>query len=89
MTTPLPPSQNIGPYYKAMGMIALLSLVAIVALAMIKGFGIAVIISLAVVFLLLIILFVRPEKFDEAFKGFIARLPFTKYDGPPAGGASS
>lgn len=92
---PLPPEQNIGPYYRNVGvfLMALLAAVVLTILAAIllqtpltdlvfKLLGAMAAVLIAAVFVVIW----RPGPFDSAFRTLVAVLPWTKYQGPsPAG----
>ena len=96
-TPPLPPEENIGPYYRAVGAVLLLVFVVIivglVAPLVIKGslptdtVVVKVLAGLAIVdFFGFLLITVRPKRFDDVFRMVVAALPFTKYGTqPPAG----
>lgn len=94
MTPPVPPEQNIGPYYRVVGAVLLLLFVVIVVglVAPLIGHGQApsdgvakILAGLAGVdFFGFLLITVRPKRFDDVFRMIVAALPFTKYQGPPA-----
>lgn len=103
MTAPatLPPEQNIGPYYRAIGAV-LLFLFAFIVVGLVwplvtrgtapSDFVVKVLAGLAGVDLIGFFLVVlRPARFDSVFRLIIAAIPWTKYQGapsaPPTGGA--
>lgn len=90
----LPETENIGPYYRAMGAVLLLVFVVIivglVAPLVTRGalptdpVVVKVLGGLAVVdFFGFLLITVRPKRFDDVFKMVVAALPFTKYTGKP------
>lgn len=99
MTTPLTPEQNIGPYYRAVGIFLLFLLGATVL-----GFLAAVLLQVPLTDLVVkvlaglagiellgaLLIIVRPARFDDLFRTVIAALPFTRYGRPteevPRGG---
>lgn len=99
MTAPaLPPEQNIGPYYRAVGAFLLFLLgvlvVGLVAALVLKvpldPLVVKVMAGLAGMILLgALLIIVRPARFDSLFRTVIAALPFTRYNSAPAGGSSS
>ena len=92
MTPPLPPEENIGPYYRVVGAILLLLFVVIVVGLVVPLIGhgsppsdvVAKILAglAAVDFFGFLLITVRPKRFDDVFRMVIAALPFTKYQGP-------
>lgn len=99
MTTPaapLPPEQNIGPYYRNVGIFLMfllgadvLTLLAAVLLqvpltdTVFKVLGVMAAALLVAIFVVIW----RPGKFDDAFRTIIAALPWTKYQGSTPAGA--
>lgn len=99
MTAPAPlaPEQNIGPYYRAVGVFLMFLLGAdvltILAAVLMRvpltdfvfkvlgGMGASLLVAIFVVIW-------RPGKFDDAFRTIIAALPWTKYQGQPPAGAA-
>lgn len=85
MTAPKPePQDDIGPFYKALGGIALLGALVMGVFQVRAGrpiawpdvvlYGIVAIVVLALI---------RPRKFDSVIKTMADKLPFTKYQKPP------
>lgn len=99
MTPPLPPEQNIGPYYRLVGAFLLFLLgvlvVGLVAALVLKvpldPLVVKVMAGLAGMILLgALLVIVRPARFDSLFRTVIAALPWTKYgSSTPTGGSSS
>lgn len=90
MSAPLPPSENIGPYYRFVGAVLLLAFVVIivglVTPLVMRGalptdpVVVKVLAGLAVVdFFGFLLITVRPKRFDDVFRMVISALPFTKY----------
>lgn len=97
-TSPLPPEQNIGPYYRAVGAFLLFLLgvlvvglvVALVLKAPLDPLVVKVLAGLAVMMLVgALLIIVRPARFDSLFRTVITALPWTKYGSTPTGGSSS
>lgn len=88
MTPPLPPEQNIGPYYRMVGAF-LLFLLGVLVIGLVAGLVLKVPLDPLVVKVMAglagaillgaLLIIVRPARFDDLFRTVIAALPFTKY----------
>jgi hypothetical protein len=81
----IPPQDDIGPFYKALGALALVAVLVLAALQVKSGRSLgwpdAVIYGIVA---LVVLALIRPKKFDGAVKTVADALPFTKYQKPPA-----
>lgn len=79
MTPPIRPEDDIGPYYRFLGGVALLATIGLAFFHAMHGsigwIDAAIIFLMAMVCLALI----RPSKFDDVVKSIASWLPFTKY----------
>lgn len=81
----LPPSQDISPFYKTVGLVSAGVSCAAVAVVLWRGDTVTLpVIGLAALPFALGMLLVRPTVVDAAIRGAMKRLPFTKYGDPDA-----
>lgn len=82
---PPPPSQNIGPFYRLVGVAGALASCGIIVLLILHGTDITVpVVGLAALPFVLSILLARPPLLDALVRRLMTKLPFTKYGDPDA-----
>ena len=84
--TPLPPEQDISPFYKVVGLLGLLLSAGLAVLILRDGQAVTKwAVVLAALPFILALLLVRPKLLDVLVRVVMAKLPFTRYQGdtPP------
>lgn len=83
--SPPPPSQNIGPFYQAVGAFGLVASIAVVALIIWRGQVVTLpVLGIAALPFVLSVLLARPPLLDALIRKVATKLPFTKYGDPDA-----
>lgn len=85
MTPPLKPSENITPFYQAVGVAGAVASCAAVGVILWRGQAVTLaVIGLAALPFVLAMLLVRPAFVDALIRRVMTKLPFTNYGNPDA-----